>query len=150
MKNKVRFFAKTSVGLLLLFSIMQCSDGKEKTVTLAPKSAVQNQQQVTAQKTDKLMPKSILPKKLLDLGLTEELQVKCEAAYKEIFTPDILAQRREMGKKLQVLEKDSEGYKQAQKEINEKFKPYSVAFNKKLKVILTREQQERYWGKIEK
>jgi hypothetical protein len=60
--------------------------------------------------------KSILPKRLLKLDLTDEQKTKCEAAYKEIFTPGILAKRKELKVKLKGLEKGSEEFKTLRKQ----------------------------------
>lgn len=89
--------------------------------------------------------KTTLPKRLLSIELTAEQKAKCEALYKEVFTPEILAERSAVVKKMKGLKKDSEEFLKLKKEIGEKMKPYNAKFNEKLKEILTPEQQAKYF-----
>jgi hypothetical protein len=125
--------------------LVQCNGGKEQSETKtgdAKKEVAAKQEAAPVAQS-----KSMLPEKLLNLGLADEQKALCEAAYQEIFTPDILAQKKEMYKQLKGMEKDSQEYLNFKKEINEKFKPYNDKFRKKLKGILTPEQQEKYFAK---
>jgi hypothetical protein len=92
----------------------------------------------------------LLPKKLLNLGLSDEQRAKCEAAYQEIFTPEIIAQQEEVVQKQRGLERGSAEYMKIEKENSEKFKQYNSQLNEKLKGILTKEQQDKYFGKTGK
>jgi hypothetical protein len=149
MKINIKKFALLVIFLSLPFFFVQCDNSKEKS---GGKDGDVQEQAVVQKETEpqtQAQPKSMLPEKLLNLELTDDQRAQCEAAYQEIFTPDIIAQRKEMVKKLKGLEKDSDAYKNQQKEISETFKPYYAQFNKKLKIILTPEQQEEYFVKKE-
>jgi Spy/CpxP family protein refolding chaperone len=111
---------------------------------------VDSQKQVDEQKVSPKKPKSVLSKRLLSVELTAEQKAKCETLYKEVFPPEILAQRSEVVKKMKGLKKDSEEFLKLKKDIGEKMKPYNAKFNEKLKEILTPEQQEKYFTKTEK
>lgn len=146
MKKNFRFFTVLIAVMTMLFFFIQCSGSSEK----AGGKQGDPKKQADAQKGNPKKPKSILPKKLLTVELTPEQKTKCEALYKEIFTPEILAQRSEVVKKLKGLKKESEEFIKLKKEIGEKMKPYNVKFNEKLKEILTPKQQEQYFAKTAK
>jgi len=151
MKKTFRKLAVLAVFMALPFFFVQCDNSKEKT---GGKEGEGQQQQAVGQKENqpqpksqaKNQPKAMLPERLLNLGLTDTQRAQCEAAHQEIFTPDVIAQRSEMFKKLRGMEKDSAEYTNFQNEIREKFKPYNVQFNKKLRQILTPEQQDKYFA----
>jgi len=144
-KNLSNSFVWIAVIALVFFAV-QCGGSKEKA---ADQQSVSQPAADTA-KANPAKVKSVLPKKLQELGLDAETLAKCEAAYKEIFTPEVAAQRSELNKKFKGLTKDSAEYNQLRKEISDKMKPYNTAFNKKLKKILTKEQQEKYFPKPKK
>lgn len=146
MKKNFRIFTVLIAVMMLLFFIVQCGGSKEK----AGEKQIDSQKQADAQKANPKKPKSILPKKILVLDLTAEQKTKCEALYKEIFTPEILAARGEAVKKMKGLKKDSEEFIKVKKEIGEKMKPYNAKFNEKVKEILTPEQQAKYFEKTVK
>ncbi|MDQ1354129.1 MAG: hypothetical protein QG657_4438 [Acidobacteriota bacterium] len=149
MKKNFRIFALLIAVMALVFFIVQCGGSKEKA---GEKQVTQgdSQKQADAQKANPKKPKSILPKKLLVLDLTAEQKTKCEALYKEIFTPEILAERSQVVKKMKGLKKDSEEFIKLKKEIGEKMKPFNTKFNEKVKEILTPEQQAKYFEKTGK
>jgi Spy/CpxP family protein refolding chaperone len=132
------------LAALPLLSI-QCGGGTENAEK--KEGEIKNEAAAKPESAQKPQSKSMLPKKLLDLGISDEQKAQCEAAYQEIFTPDIIAQRKEMNRRLKGLEENSEQYLNLKKEINEKFKPYYAQFRNKLKEILTPEQQKRYFAK---
>jgi hypothetical protein len=136
MKKNFRIFAVLIAVMALVFIIVQCGGSKEK----AGEKQGDSQKQADAQKANPKKPKSILPKKILVLDLTAEQKTKCEALYKEIFTPEILAERSQVVKKMKCLKK----------EIGEKMKPFNTKFNEKVKEILTPEQQAKYFEKTGK
>lgn len=140
MKKDFRIFITLVAVMTMFFFFIQCGGNKEKTD--AKKS--NSEQQADSQKVKK--PKPILSKKLLALNLSPEQKIKCETLYKEIFPPDILAQRNETFKKLKGLKKDSEEFIKLKKEIGDKLRPYNTKFNDKLKEILTPEQQTQYFA----
>jgi Spy/CpxP family protein refolding chaperone len=144
MKKSFRIFTVLIAVMTLFFFIAQCSGGNEKTGEKQGNS----QKQADAQKVQP--KKNTLPKKLLTIDLTAEQKTKCEALYKEVFTPEILAERSQVVKKMKGLKKDSEEFIKLKKEIGEKMKPYNAKFNEKLKEILTPEQQAKYFTKTEK
>ncbi len=141
-KTKNNSFVWLAVIALVFFAV-QCGGSKEQTTDQPGVT----QTAADAAKANLAKVKSILPKKLQELGLDAETLAKCEAAYKEIFTPEVVAQRTELNKKFKGIAKDSAQYAQLRKELTEKMKPYNVAFNKKLRKILTKEQQEKYFAK---
>lgn len=141
MKKNFRIFTVLIAVMTLLFFIIQCGGSKEK----AGEKKGDTQKQADAQKGNLKKPKSVLSKRLLSVELTAEQKAKCEALYKEVFTPEILAQRSEVVKKMKGLKKDSEEFLKLKKEIGEKLKPYNAKFNEKLKEILTPEQQKKYF-----
>jgi hypothetical protein len=152
--KKFRRFAVLVIFISLPFFFVGCDGSKDKAEK--KEGDAQQQQEIVKKETQtQALPptqnqpksKSMLSEKLLNLGLTDEQRAQCEAAYQEIFTPDVIAQRKEMATKLKGMEKDSEAYLNLQKAINEKFKPYYVLFNKKLKKILNPEQQDKYFVK---
>ncbi len=142
MMNHLRKIALWGVWLALPLFFISCGNNTETPQSTSPAVSPN-----TTQQTAKVQPKSVLPEKLLNLGLTDDQKTKCEAAYQEIFTPDIMAQRKEMYRKLHQMEKDSAEYLEFKKQISETFKPYNVQFNKRLRGILTPEQQSRYFAK---
>jgi hypothetical protein len=143
MKKKFKIFTPLIALMTIPFFVMQCDGSKEKTV----EKEATAQTETANNKKVKPQPSALLPKKLLNLGLTEEQIAKCEAAYNEIFTPEVMAQQEEISKKLKSLDIKSEEYKKTEKEAAEKSRQYNDQFNKKLKTILTREQQNAYFGK---
>jgi len=146
MKKNFRIFTVLIAVMTLLFFFIQCGGSKEK----AGGKKVDSQKQVDEQKVSPKKPKSVLSKRLLSVELTAEQKAKCEALYKEVFTPEILAQRSAAVKEMKGLKKDSEEFIKLKKEIGEKLKPFNAKFNEKLKEILTPEQQEKYFTKTEK
>ncbi|HLP57216.1 MAG TPA: hypothetical protein VK186_00230 [Candidatus Deferrimicrobium sp.] len=146
MKKSYRFFTRLMTVMTVMtmfFFFSRCSGNQEK----AGVKQGDSQKQAVAKKINLKKSKSILPKKLLSLELTAEQKAKTEALYKEIFTPEILAQRNEVFKKLKGLKKDSEEFIKLKKEIGEKMNPYNTKFNEKLKEILTPVQQDQYFNK---
>jgi len=141
MNKNVKVFTVLIALLMLVFLFSQYGSSEEETT----QAAVQETQQ---RQPDQV--KSILPKRLLKLDLTDEQKTKCEAAYKEIFTPGILAKRKELKVKLKGLEKGSEEFKTLRKQMAEEMKPYNKQFNAKLKEILTEEQKTEYFKKRKK
>ena len=140
MKRKFNRLAMMIIFMSLPFLTIQCDGSKEEAdvkVSEVESEAVVKPEAVPATQPKKTQAKSMLPKKLLDLGITDEQKALCEAAYQEIFTPDILAQRKEMNKQLKGLEENSEQYLNLKKEINEKFKPYYAQFGVERKEIRT-------------
>ena len=127
MKKDLRFFITLIAVMTMLFFLIQCG-GSEKKAGEKQINPQTQQTQADTQKKIPKKPKSILPKKLLALNLTSEQKTKCEALYKEIFTPDILTQRNEAFKKLKGLKKDSEEFIKLKKEIGDKMKPYNIKF----------------------
>jgi hypothetical protein len=146
MKKNFRIFTVLIAVMTLLFFVIQCGGSKEK----AGEKKGDPQKQADEQKVSPKKPKSILPKRLLSIDLTAEQKAKCEALYKEVFTPEILAERSAAVKKMKGLKKDSEEFIKVKKEIGEKLKPFNAKFNEKLKEILTPEQQEKYFTKTDK
>jgi Spy/CpxP family protein refolding chaperone len=144
MENFKRFVIFAILAALPFLSI-QCDNSKEKADVKEGeiKSDVVSKQEPAP----KPQPKSMLPNKLLNLDITDEQRAQCEAAYQEIFTPDVIAQRKEMIKQLKGMEKNSEQYLNLKKEIDEKLKPNYAQFRIKLKEILTPEQQKMYFAK---
>jgi Spy/CpxP family protein refolding chaperone len=150
MKETIKRFAILVILATLPFLSIQCDGSKEKAdvkVSEVKSETAAKPEAAPAAQPNKKQAKSMLPKKLLDLGITDEQKALCEAAYQEIFTPDIIAQRKEMNQQLKGLEENSEQYLNLKKEINEKFKPNYAQFRVKLKEILTPEQQEQYFAK---
>ena len=145
MKENFKRFAILAIFMALPFLSIQCDSSKEKADV--KEGEIKSDVVAKQEPAPKPQSKSMLPKKLLNLGLTDEQRAQCETAYQEIFTPDIIAQRKEMVKQLKGMEKNSEQYLNLKKEINEKFKPYYAQFRIKLKEILTPEQQEIYFAK---
>jgi Spy/CpxP family protein refolding chaperone len=144
MENFKRFVIFAILAALPFLSI-QCDNSKEKADVKEGeiKSDVVSKQEPAP----KPQSKSMLPNKLLNLDITDEQRAQCEAAYQEIFTPDVIAQRKEMIKQLKGMEENSEQYLNLKKEINEKLKPHYAQFRIKLKEILTPEQQKIYFAK---
>jgi hypothetical protein len=143
-----KIFRRLAFGVMLIsipLFLVRCDGGKEQSET-KPVDA-KKEAAVKKEAAPKSQSKSMLPEKLLNLGITDEQKAQCEAAYQEIFTPEILSQRKQMYKKLREMEKDSQEYMNFKKEIVEKFKPYNIQFNKTLRMILTKEQQEQYFPK---
>jgi len=155
MKKKCREFAVLIIFMSLPFLFVCCNNSKEKTGGKegeAQKQAVaqketQTKTQSQAQNPSKI--KSMLPDRLINLGLSDAQMAECESAYHEIFTPDIIAQRIEMSKSLRSMEKDSQEYVNMQNEMKDKFNPLYAQFNKKLRTILNKEQQDKYFVKKE-
>jgi Spy/CpxP family protein refolding chaperone len=145
MKEKFKRFAILAVLAALPFLSIQCDGSKEKAD--GKEGEIKSEVVSKQEPAPKPQAKSMLPKKLLNLELTDEQRAQCEAAYQEIFTPDIITQRKEMLKQLKGMEENSKQYLNLKKEINEKLKPYYAQFRKKLKEILTPEQQEKYFAK---
>jgi hypothetical protein len=143
MRKSFGFFAVLVAFVTLPFFIIQCDGSKEKTV----EKEVDTQKQIDSPKEVQTQSSSLLPKKLLDLGLTDEQKAKCEAAYQEVFTPEVIAQQEEVIQKQKGLERSSAEYKKTEKEISEKIKKYNDQLHEKLKGILTKEQQDKYFGK---
>jgi hypothetical protein len=156
---KISTVVITVVTLVFLFN--QCGASEEKKgnkVGDTKQAAVQEvardqekgQTKESGSEEEKKERKKIkfkLPKKLTELGLTDEQKVKCEAAYKEIYTPEIIAKRKEFWSKLKSLEKGSDEYKKMKKEVAKELRPYKKQYNAKLKEILTEEQKEKYFKK---
>jgi len=161
MKKNFKIFTLTIIALTLIFLFNQCGTSQEKKgdkVGGSKEAAVQEDAKeqekgqtkeiVSEEKKKKRKKiKSKLPKRLTELELTDEQKAKCEAAYKEIYTPEIIAQRKELWSKLKGLEKGSDEYKKLRKEIGKELKPYNKQFKAKLKEILTEEQKEKYFKK---
>jgi hypothetical protein len=142
MKKKFKILASLVALITLPFFVIQCDGSKEK----IEEKNTNAQTDTGSKKETNAQSTSMLPKKLLNLGLTEEQIVKCEAAYNEIFTPEVIAQQEEMYKK----HKSMEEYERIEKEILEKSQKYNDQFNEKLKTILTKEQQDQYFAKKKK
>lgn len=141
MKKNFRIFTVLMAVMTLLFFVIQCGGSKEK----ATEKQGDPQKQAADQKVHQKKLKTTLSKRLLSVELTAEQKAKCEALYKEVFTPEILAQRSAAVKEMKGLKKDSEEFLKLKKEIGEKMKPYNAKFNEKLKEILTPEQQAKYF-----
>ncbi|MCU0285509.1 MAG: hypothetical protein MUF15_03825 [Acidobacteria bacterium] len=146
MNKSVRFFTALIIATAMVFFFIQCNGNKEKEGV----KQGDPQKQIDTGNVKAKKVKSILPKKLLILDLTDEQKNKSEVLYKEIFTPAVLAERTEAFKKLKGLKKDSEEFIKLKKEISEKMQPYNMKFNEKLKEILTPAQQEKYFVKAGK
>jgi hypothetical protein len=142
MKKNIRYLTVLLSFITLLFFTIQCDGSKEK----PDEKGGDAQKQVEFQQEAKAQSTTSLPKKLLNLGLTDEQRAKCEAAYQEIFTPEILAQQEEVVQKLKKMEKGSDEYKKIEKEISKKSKQHNDQLNEKLRGILTKEQQDKYFG----
>jgi hypothetical protein len=164
MKKNFKIFTVIITVLTLLFFFNQCGASEEKKdekVGDTKEAAVQGD--ASAQENEKTKEnndlvknekqkkskkiKSILPKRLIEVELTDEQKTKCEAAYKEIYTPEVIAKRKPLISKLKGLEKGSDEYENVRKEIAQLLKPYRKQFNATLKEILTEEQQEKYFKK---
>jgi hypothetical protein len=109
---------------------------KEKKTT----EAVKVQKESVRAKYQKI--KYILPKPVLAVELTDEQIIAAEAAYDEIFTPEVLAKRKELLDEIKAQEKDSEEYKKLHGKYDETFRPYYADFYKRVWRLLTKEQQE--------
>jgi hypothetical protein len=144
MNKNIKIFTLLTAILMLVFFLNQCGSGEEEKM----ETQQQQPQQVKEKKTRQV--KSILTKRLLKIGLTDEQKAKCEAAHKEIFTPGILAKRRGFWGKLNTMEKGSEEFKTLRKQMIDEMKPYNKQFNTKLKEILTEEQKTKYFKKRKK
>jgi hypothetical protein len=131
---------------VLVFLFAQCGS-KEETGEKEKKATAAVNVQKEGVKAKMKKDKSVLPKRLLAAGLTDEQVAACETVYNEIFTPEVLAKRNELYKQLRALEKDSEDYKKLRGEISETFKPYNKQFRQKIRKILTKEQKEKYFKK---
>jgi hypothetical protein len=142
MKKKIRYLAVLLSFITLPFFTIQCDGSKEN----PGEKEGDAQKQVEFQQSAKAQSTTSLPKKLLNLGLTDDQRAKCEAAYQEIFTPEILAQQDEVVQKLKEMEKGSDEYKKMEKEISKKSKQHNDKLNEKLRGILTKEQQDKYFG----
>lgn len=166
MKKNFKIFTVIITALTLLFLFNQCGASEEKKgekvgdtkEAAVQETAMDQEKEQTKESSDivkkekqkkRKKSKSKLPKRLIEVELTDEQKAKCEAAYKEIFTPEVIAQRKEFASKLKGLEKGSDEYKKLRKEIVKLLKPYNKQFNAKLKEILTEEQQEKYFKKRE-
>jgi hypothetical protein len=155
MKKCIQIYVVLITVLTLIFLFNQCGSSQEKTgekagdtKQIAVQEASQEQEiQETGIKEKGKKRKSRLPKRLINLGLTDEQLAKCEAAYKEIFTPEIIAKRKELRLKLKGVEKGSDEFKKLKEEIAKELKPYNKQFNVKLKEILTEEQKGKYFIK---
>jgi hypothetical protein len=153
MKKNFRRFAVVIIFMFLPVLFVQCNNSKEQSGGKEGEAQKQKAGQIETQAQPQAQPKPHkqskpglkLPEKLLTLGLTDAQKAQCEAAYQEIFTPEVVAKRLELFKKLSGMEKGSAEYDKLKKEINEMLKPYYVQFNKKLRNILTQEQQEKYF-----
>jgi hypothetical protein len=155
MKKKCRKFAVLVIFMSLPF-LFACGDnskdktgGKESEAQKQAAVQKETQSKPQPQTLNQAKPKSMLPERLINLGLSDAQMAQCEAAYQEIFTPDIIAQRMEMSKSLRSMEKDSQEYINLQNEIKDKFNPLYAQFNKKLWSILTKEQQDKYFVRKE-
>ncbi len=148
MNKSVKIFTGLMVILMLVFLASQCGSSEEEAAAKEEETT-----QAAVRETQQQQPeqvKSILTKRLLKIGLTDEQKAKCEAAHKEIFTPEILAKKKEFRGKLKGLEKGSEEFKTLKKQMNEEMKPYNMQFIAKLKEILTEEQKAKYFKKRKK
>jgi hypothetical protein len=143
MKKSFGFFAVLVAFVTLPFCIIQCDGSKEKTV----EKQGDVQKQADAPKEAQAQSSSMLPKKLLNLGLTDEQKLKCEAAYQEIYSPAVMAQEKEIIEKQKRVDINSAEYIKLEKEISEKSKLYNDQLNQRLKTILTEEQQDKFFGK---
>jgi hypothetical protein len=156
MNKNVKIFTVLIAFLMLVFLFNQCGSSEEEPAAKeeeTTQAAVKETQQQPEQAKEEEKPeqvKSILPKRLLKVDLTDEQKAKCEAAHKEIFTPEILAKKKEFWGKLKGLEKGSEEFKTLKKQMGEEMKPYNKQFNTKLKEILTEEQKAKYFKKRKK
>jgi hypothetical protein len=128
----------------LVFLLNRCGS-KEEPGTQTGKTQIVDdaQKKVTAKKTGKT--KSVLPKRVLALDLTDEQITALETAYNEIFTPEIQAKKIEMYRKLKTLPEGSEESKNLRQEISATFAPYNTQFRKKLRKLLTKEQKAIYF-----
>lgn len=143
MNKNVKIFTLLTAILMLVFLLNRCGSNEEekgKKEQETTQAAVQETQQQQPEQV-----KSILTKRLLKLDLTDEQKAKCEAAHKEIFTPEILAKKKEFKKKLKGLKKGSEEFKTLKKQMSEKMEPYNRQFNSRLMEILTEEQKAKYF-----
>lgn len=146
MKSKFRMVGFLALIPVLVFLFAQCGS-KEETGEKEKKATAAVNVQKEGVKAKMKKVKSVLPKRLLDVGLSDEQVTACEAVYNEIFTPEILAKRDELYKQLKALEKNSEDYKKLRDEISETFKPYNKQFRQKIRKILTKEQKAIYFKK---
>jgi len=146
MKSKAKMFGFLALIPVLVFLYAQCGS-KEETGQKEKKADEAVKVQKAGVKAKMKKNKSVLPKRLLAVGLTDEQVTACEAVYNEIFTPEIVAKRNELYKQLRTLEKDSEDYKKLRGEISETFKPYNKEFRQKIRKILTKEQKDLFFKK---
>lgn len=150
MKNNLKTVGMILAVPALVFLCVRCGS-EEKPGDTAKKTteAVKVQKKGVKAKMKK-KGKPVLPKRLLELGLDENQLAACEAAYIEIFTPEVQKKKNEMYKKLKAMEKGSEAHKAYRAEVMDSLKPYRQQFRKKLKELLTEEQQAIYLKKPEK
>ena len=146
MRSKIKMFGFLALIPVLVFLYAQCGS-KEETGQKEKKATEAVKVQKEGVKAKMKKNKSVLPKRLLAVGLTDEQVTACEAVYNEIFTPEIVAKRNELYKQLRALEKGTEDYKKLHGEISETFKPYNKQFRQKIRKILTKEQKEKYFKK---
>ncbi len=151
MKRILKLYGVVVVSLVLVFLFNRCGAAEESgdaAVKAKPAKEAQDKAVKPEPKAKKVKP--ILPKRVLKLKLTDEQRVACEAAYKEIFSPELRKKRTEMNKKLKTMEKGSEEHKKLRTEISDTFRDYNKQFRQKLKEILTKEQKAIYFKKAKK
>ena len=146
MKSSLKTVGVLVVILALVFLVNGCGSGEE-TGDTAGKVQPAKKVQKTGVKAKMKKVDSILPKRVLDVGLTDKQLVACEAAYNEIYSTELQAKKVEMYKKLKTLEKGTEEYDQYRTEIAGTFRPYNIEFRKKLRTLLTKEQKAKYFKK---
>ena len=129
-------------GLVFLFN--RCGSKEEPGTQTGKAQIVDNaQKQVNVKKAGKT--KSVLPKRVLALDLTDDQFTALEAAYNEIFLPEIQAKKIEMYRKMKALPEGSEESKKLRLEISATFAPYNSQFRKKLRKLLTKGQKAIYF-----
>lgn len=129
-------------GLVFLFN--RCGSKEEPGTKTGKTQTVDDaQKEVKVKKVGKV--KSVIPKRVLALDLTDEQIAAIEAAYREVFPPEIQTKKVEMYRKMKSLPEGSEESKKMRMEMSSTFEPYNAQFRKKLRKLLTKEQKAIYF-----
>jgi len=140
-KSRLKAIGVMAVIPILVFLVAQCGSTKE-TGEKEMKTTETAKVQKASVRAKYQKIKYILPKPVLAVELTDEQIIAAEAAYDEIFTPELLAKRKELLDQIKAQEKDSEENKKLHAEYDETFRPYYADFYKRVWRLLTKEQQE--------
>ena len=146
MKSSLKMVGVLVTILALVFLVNGCGSGEETGKT-ADKTQAAKKVQKAGVKAKMKKVDSVLPRRVLNVGLTDEQLVACEAAYNEIYSTELQAKKVEMYKTLKTLEKGTEAYNQYRTQIAETFRPYNIQFRQKLRTLLTKEQKAKYFKK---